>query len=120
VEFTKDTILVTHAGYEFDMPLLRNECERNNLKFLNNVVLDTKALFTLLHPEVSEIIWTDYLIKYYEINDQDLKRHDALGDSILIGRIFRRLLQEFRYRETTDIDFTKPVIVKRFQTKPLV
>jgi DNA polymerase-3 subunit epsilon len=120
VEFSKDTILVTHAGYEFDMPLLRNECERNNLRFLNNLVLDTKALFTFLHPEVSEIIWTDYLIKYFQINDKDLKRHDALGDSILIGRIFQRLLQEFRDRKTTDIDFKKPVTVKRFQIKPLV
>jgi DNA polymerase-3 subunit epsilon len=119
IEFTKDSILVTHAGYEFDLPLLRNECARNNLPYINNRVLDTKALFTYLHPEISEIIWTDYLIKYYQIYDKDLKRHDALGDSILIGRIFQRLLQEFQERNITDIDFDKPVKVKRFQIKPL-
>lgn len=119
VEFTKDTILVTHAGYEFDLPLLKNECSRNNLPYIPNQVLDTKALFTYLHPEVSEIIWTDYLIKYYQINDKDLKRHDALGDSMLIGRIFQRLLGELEERNMTDIEFDEPIKVMRYQIKPL-
>ena len=120
VEFTQDAILVTHAGYEFDLPLLKKECIRNNLPMIHNRILDTKALFSFLHPDVSDIIWTDYLIKYYQINDKDLKRHDALGDSILIGRIFIQLLQEFRERSMTHIEFEHPVLVKRFQTKPLV
>ena len=120
VEFTKDTILVTHAGYEFDLPLLRRECKRNKLIMINNRVIDTKALFSFLYPDVKEIIWRDYLINFYQIDDKDLKRHDALGDSILIGRIFQRLLREFKDRKLQDIHFEKPVWVKRFQTKPLV
>jgi DNA polymerase-3 subunit epsilon len=118
-EFTKGTILVTHAGYEFDLPLLKKECDRNNLPYIDNQVLDTKALFTYLHPEVSDIVWTDYLIQYYQIDDKDLKRHDALGDSILIGRIFQKILQEFQERNLTVIEFETPVKVKRFQIKPL-
>ncbi len=77
--FIKDTVLITHAGYEFDLPILLNECKRNNLPMITNSCLDTKALFSYLYPEVKDIIWTDYLIKYYNIQDNDLKRHDALA-----------------------------------------
>lgn len=55
---------------------------------LNNKTLDTKALFSYLHPEINEIIWTDFLINYYKINDTDISRHNALDDSIVISRIF--------------------------------
>src|SRR5690606_1959194 len=56
IDFTQGAILVTHAGYEFDLPLLRKECQRNHLPMMNNIVLDTKALFSFLYPEVDEII----------------------------------------------------------------
>jgi DNA polymerase III subunit epsilon len=118
--FTKDSVLITHAGYEFDLPILQNECKRSNLPMMTNPCLDTKALFTYLYPDVKDIIWTDYLIKYYNIQDKDLRRHDALGDSILIGRIFLRILEEFQVRNINDIEFIDQVIVKRFQIKPLV
>lgn len=117
--YSKECVLITHAGYEFDLPLLRNECNRNNLTMIQNPCLDTKALFSYLHPEVQEIVWTDYLIRYYNIYDKDLRRHDALGDSILIGRIFLRILEELEARNMSNIDFI-PVLVKRFQIKPLV
>ncbi|MFC5405820.1 PolC-type DNA polymerase III [Cohnella soli] len=120
LEFTKECVLVTHAGYEFDLPLLRNECQRNNLTMISNPCLDTKALFSYLYPEIKDIIWTDYLIKYYNIYDKDIRRHDALGDSILIGRIFLRILGEFRTRNIKDIEFIDKVLVKRFEIKPMV
>jgi DNA polymerase III subunit epsilon len=117
-EFIGDSILVTHAGYEFDLPLLRNECRRNDLPYITNKAIDTKALFSYLHPEIEEIIWTDYLIKYYQVQDNDLKRHDALGDSILISRIFQKIAEEFVNRDIVDISLDE-VRVKRFQSKPL-
>lgn len=119
VEFTQGLVLVTHAGYEFDLPLLRNECKRNNLNMLINPCLDTKALFTYLHPQIKDIVSTDYLIRHYNVQDHDLKRHDALGDSILIGRIFLSLLEECQARNLSDIHFNDEVIVKRFQITPL-
>jgi DNA polymerase-3 subunit epsilon len=103
-----------------DLPLLRNECKRNNLSMILNPCLDTKALFSYLHPEIKDIIWTDYLIKYYNIYDKDLKIHDALGDSILIGRIFLRIVEELEARDIKDIEFIDPVVVKRFLIRPLV
>lgn len=120
VDFTRGSILITHAGYEFDLPLLANECARNNLIMLDNPCLDTKALFSFLHPEIQEIIWTDYLIKYYNVNDKNLRRHDALADSILIGRIYLRIVEEYEKRGIKDLEFIEPVNVKRFQIIPLV
>lgn len=120
LDLSKDCILVTHAGYEFDLPLLSNECKRNHLPMLTNPCLDTKALFSYLHPEIKEIVWTDYLIQYYNVHDEDLRRHDALGDSILISRIFLKILEEFQGRGITDIEFKDPVLVKRFKIIPLV
>lgn len=117
--FTKDTILVTHAGYEFDLPLLNRECQRNNLDMLTNTCLDTKALFSYLYPEIKDIIWTDFLVKYYGIKNDDLRRHDALDDSKLIARIFVTLLKEFEKRGKSDIDFIDPVRVKRFEVIPM-
>lgn len=115
IDFIKDSVLVTQAGYEFDLPLLRNECKRLTFPMMNICCLDTKALFTYLHPVIDCIISTDYLIKYYKIDDRDLKRHDALGDSILIGRIFLSILGEFQARNLHDIHFKDEVVVKRFQ-----
>ncbi|TVX94381.1 PolC-type DNA polymerase III [Paenibacillus agilis] len=79
--FTEGCVLITHAGYEFDLPLLRYECARNHLPMLTNPCIDTKALFSYLHPDVDDIIWMDYLIKRYEIYTEDCRRHDALGES---------------------------------------
>lgn len=117
--FAGDCILVTHAGYEFDLPLLAKECRRSGLPMILNKCLDTKALFSYLHPEIEAIIWTDYLIKHYEVSDRDLKRHDALADSILIGRIFLRMMEEFLARDIRSIAFKDHVRVKRFQVVPL-
>jgi DNA polymerase-3 subunit epsilon len=49
-----------------------------------------------------------------------LKRHDALGDSILIGRIFLRIVEELEGSDIKDIEFIDPVVVKRFLIRPLV
>lgn len=119
LEFIEDCILVTHAGYEFDLPLLQRECTRQGLVVPNNPCIDTKALFTYLHPEVEDIISTDFLLYYYGLDSNGKKRHDALGDSLLIGQIFMEMLKELESRNIEYIEFTKPFIVKRFQLPPL-
>ncbi|WP_169449381.1 hypothetical protein [Paenibacillus assamensis] len=72
-----------------------------------------------MRQNVAEIIWMNYLFKRYEIYTEDCRRHDALGDSILIGRIFLRLLEELEARNIQNIEFNDPVVVKRFQIIPL-
>ncbi|MCM3625747.1 3'-5' exonuclease [Paenibacillus glycanilyticus] len=119
IEFINGCVLVTQAGYEFDYPLLNKECQRNNLLMFDNVALDTKVLFSFLHPEVQERITTNYLIDFYNINDSDIKRHDALGDSVLIARIFIKLLEELKVRNINEVIIDEPIIIKKVQLSPL-
>lgn len=118
-QFCKNTILVTQAGYEFDWPLLQRECHSNQIPMLTNPVLDTKMLFTYLYPEIKERISTNFLLDFFEIKDNDLKRHDALGDSLLIARIFMKILKQFRERNLDEICITEPLKVMKMQLPPL-
>ncbi|WP_054954754.1 3'-5' exonuclease [Paenibacillus dakarensis] len=119
LDFAEGTILVTHAGYEFDLPLLQRECARQGLAAPANPCIDTKALFTYLHPEVENIISTDFLLNYYRLESKGIQRHDALGDSLLIGQIFMEMLKELEARNMEHLEITSPVHVKRFQLPPL-
>jgi DNA polymerase III, alpha subunit (gram-positive type) len=82
-------------------------------------VIDTKALYTYLYPDVSEIVSTNYLIRQLGIYDQDIRRHRALGDSILIARIFLKLLEECNARGLQSISFDD-LQVKRVKLDPLL
>ncbi|WP_153047488.1 3'-5' exonuclease [Paenibacillus sp. EZ-K15] len=118
--FCQDAILVTQAGYEYDWPLLVNECRRNALPMLTNQLLDTKALFTYLHPEINDIVSTNFLIKHYTIEDSDIRRHSAIGDCELIRRIFLELLKEYRINEIDEINIEKPIIIKKVKLQKLL
>ncbi|CAG7644734.1 3'-5' exonuclease DinG [Paenibacillus solanacearum] len=119
-DFAQGTVLVTQAGYEFDWPLLQRECRLNGLPPFTNPMIDTKALFTYLYPEVEDIVSTNFLIRWFGIDDTDIKRHDALGDSVLIGRIFVALMDEMRRRQRNGIQWLEPMSVKRMKLPPLL
>ncbi|MGC5771713.1 hypothetical protein J4O75_05115 [Paenibacillus pabuli] len=68
----------------------------NGLSMFTNPVLDTKAMFTYIHPEISEVISTDFLIRYYDLNTDGIHRHNALADCSLIARIFEHVLNEYQ------------------------
>ncbi|TMV50323.1 3'-5' exonuclease [Paenibacillus mesophilus] len=111
--FTRDTVLVTQAGYEYDVPLLEKYCREHQLPMLPNPILDTKALFTYLHPDIPDVISTDFLIRYYAIDIGDVKRHDALGDCTIIGKIFIEIMEEYKERAIKDLQINN-LHVKRF------
>lgn len=112
--FVGNAVLVTQAGYEYDVPMLEKHCRRYGLPMFDNVVLDTKALFTNIHPDIPDVVSTDFLIRYYGIDASGFKRHDALGDCRLIAAIFRHIAKEYEERS-----FRERVIdglrVKRFR-----
>lgn len=120
VDFCKGTVLVTQAGYEYDWPMLMNECRRSNLQMISNQIIDTKVLFTYLFPEITEIISTNFLINYLNIDDSDLKRHNALGDCYLIARIFNKLMKEIINRDINEINIQNPLTIKRVQLPKLL
>jgi len=116
--FFSGCVLVTQAGYEYDLPLLLEECRRNNKPLEAPLVIDTKALFTYLHPEYTDIVSTNFLINYYMIDDTDIQRHDALGDSILISRIFNKMIDECLDKGIDQIRFDN-LKVKKIKLTPL-
>ncbi|WP_440119054.1 3'-5' exonuclease [Paenibacillus sp. QZ-Y1] len=95
LEFIGDKVLVTQAGYEYDLPILKRHCDLYGLPMLTNPVLDTKAMFTYIHPEISEVISTDFLIRYYDLSTEGIHRHNALADCGVIARIFEHILKEY-------------------------
>jgi DNA polymerase III, epsilon subunit and related 3''-5'' exonucleases len=117
--YAADRVLVTQAGYEYDGPLLERECGRHGLDPPGNLLLDTKVLFAHAFPEIDEIPSTDFLIRFFGIDDGDLRRHDALGDAHLIARILIRLLAACRERGIDGIRITEPLRVKKMRLRPL-
>ena len=95
------------------------ECGRHGLEPPGNPLLDTKVLFTYAFPEIGEIPSTDFLIRFFGIDTGNLPRHDALGDALLIGRIFVRLLDAYRERGISGIRIEEPLRVKKMRPPPL-
>jgi len=112
-------ILVTQCGHEFDYPLLDAECQRHSLVLPDLPRLDTKAVFAYLHPDVDATFSTDYLVNYYGIDRGGLKRHDALGDALLIARVWCAELEEARRMGVDTISVVEPIRVHRFVLPPL-
>jgi len=114
LEFIGDKVLVAQAGYEYDLPILKRHCDMNGLMMFTNPVLDTKAMFTYIHPEISEVISTDFLIRYYELNTDGIHRHNALADCSVIARIFEHVLNEYQGLELDHFTADGIHAMKRF------
>ena len=119
-EFAGDAVLVSQCGFEFDFHLLKKECERNHLDCLSNSILDTKVLYAAIHRDREDTYSTDFLLKNYQIYSKDVPRHDALGDSILIGRMLIEILGEYEARGIDSLVINEELVIKKFIPKPLV
>jgi len=116
--FCGDDVLVTQCGYEFDYPILEEECRRAHLPCQAAKRLDTKAIFALLHPEMHEIFSTNFLTNYYAIDRSQFRRHDALGDSYLIAQILVAELKEADRMGIASLAAGK-IRIKRFVLPPI-
>jgi hypothetical protein len=86
----------------------------NGLLMFSNPVLDTKAMFTHIHPEISEVISTYFLIRYYDLNTDDIQRHNALADCDVIARIFGHVLNEYQDLALDHFTAGEEHVMKRF------
>ena len=111
--------LVAQCGYEFDYPLLEAECQRHALSLPETPRIDTKAVFAYLHPEAEATFSTNYLADYYGIDRDEFKRHDALGDALLIAQVWCAELEEARRIGVETIHVAEPIRVRRFVLPPL-
>lgn len=115
----KDYIWVAQCGFEFDFPLLDNLCKKYKIPFFSPKKLDTKVLFAYLHQNLNETFSTDFLKSYYRIDSSKLSRHDALGDSILIALVLKKILAEYRMKKINNLHIQNPLTIRKFIPRPL-
>ena len=114
-QFADNSILVAQCGFEFDYDLLNTECRRNNIALFTNQKLDTKVMYAAINnPSLNVTYSTNYLVDHYGIQTNDLKRHDALGDSMLIGRVLINLLSDYRSKGLCNLSIQPELIIKKF------
>ncbi len=101
--------------YEFDVPLLHAEFERHGMKNELPPILDTVALATALLGETEGRWSTSALLDRFAVDIGGLRRHDALNDVKILGRILIPMLRlaQREHGDRLTIPADEPVRVRR-------
>jgi DNA polymerase-3 subunit epsilon len=86
-EFCADTVLIAHNA-SFDLRFLRMKEEATGVRF-TQPVLDTLLLSAVIHPDL-ETHGLEAIAARMGVNP--IGRHTALGDAIMTGEVFLRML----------------------------
>lgn len=92
-EYCKDSLLVAHNGQAFDIPFLRNACERLDLKVKNTESIDSMHL--------SWNVWgrgevpshgLDAVVARSKVSMKGIRRHDARGDVMVTAKCVQHMI----------------------------
>ena len=86
-QFCEDTVLIAHNA-AFDLRFLRQKEEATGIRF-TQPVLDTLLLSAVIHPDF-ESHGLEAIAERMGVNP--IGRHTALGDAIMTGEVFLRML----------------------------
>ena len=89
---TSDAILIGHT-FGFDLAVLKRECERADLAWVPPRTLDTRLLAQVAEPNLGGYT-LEQLAQWLGVEID--KRHSALADAIITGKIFLALLPKLR------------------------
>ena len=106
---------IGQSVFEFDVPLLEAEFARHGMPPEQPPILDSIVLATALLGE-PELRWsTSALLQRFEVDIQGLRRHDALQDVLILGRILLPLLEGFgeEHDDRLHVPPEKPLSIKR-------
>ncbi len=108
-------VWIGQSVFEFDVPLLRAEFARHGMPDELPAILDSVVIATsLLGPP--ETRWsTSALVERYNVDVSGLRRHDALDDVKILGRILLPMLKQIGEEHDDDlrIPLGQPLKVKR-------
>lgn len=108
-------IWIGQSVFEFDVPLLQAEFERHGLPQELPGILDSVVMATaILGP--AALRWsTSALIQRFEVDTSGLRRHDALDDVKILGRILLPMIELIRNDagDRLEIPADKPLRVRR-------
>lgn len=108
-------IWVGQSVFEFDVPLLEAEFSRHGMPVELPPVLDSVVIATaLLGPSVER--WsTSKLLHHFRVDTTGLRRHDALDDVKILGRILLPMLELIRneHGDRLEIPADRPLQVRR-------
>jgi DNA polymerase III alpha subunit (gram-positive type) len=108
-------VWVGQSVFEFDVPLLHAEFARHGMPDELPPILDSVVMATALLGEIPGRWSTSALIERFGVSTDGLRRHDALDDVKILGRILIPLLRAFA-RERGDrlrIPAAQPLRVRR-------
>jgi len=109
----KNYIWVAQCGFEFDFNILYRQLAEKGHYWFKPKILDTKIMFSYLHNDIEKTPSTDFLLKYYGIKTK-IKRHDALNDSIIVSKILKEVLDDYKKNNCNSIIIKKVLRIKKF------
>ena len=106
---------IGQSVFEFDVPLLLAEFERRGMPAELPGILDSVVLATHLlgAPERGERWSTSRLVKHFGADVSGLRRHDALDDVKILGRILEPMVERIRDVHFDRLDIRDPLPVRR-------
>ncbi len=108
-------IWMGQSVFEFDVPLLEAEQRRHGMPVELPRILDSVVMATALLGEPEERWSTTKLLNEFNVDTTGLRRHDALDDVKILGRILLPLIAKLHgeYDDLLDIPATRPLGIKR-------
>lgn len=110
--FTEDTILVAHNA-AFDMRMLQVKEESTGIKFINPV-MDTMLLSAVVHPSQNDHSMEAIAER---LGVQVVGRHTALGDALVTGEMFLKLVPLLLEKDITTLKAARLASQKTFHAR---
>jgi DNA polymerase III epsilon subunit-like protein len=106
---------IGQSVFEYDVPLLLTEFARHGMPVELPPVLDSVVIAThLLGPPPPGERWsTSRLINHFGADVSGLRRHDALHDVKILGRILLPMLDRIRTQHGDRLEIREPLPVRR-------
>ncbi len=107
-------IWVGQSVFEFDVPLLEAEFRRHGLPAELPPVLDSVVIATALLGAPEERWSTSKLLQHFNVDTTGLRRHDALDDVKILGRILLPMLELIKneHDDRLEIPASQPLQIR--------